>query len=229
MRMAPVGYWRFESLSNGVVANEVPGDIRLQAAGGATIAAEADGNHSGELTRINQSEYFQIPSKTQSMLQADFTISLFAQFTWLQNFAIISATRFDEAVQGHSFLLQSYAAFRSSTHKGTALNAVLRNPPAWNGGVELFSNASLRPLQWHHIAATRSKDTVTLYLDGEVVARESVGNMPLDCRQIYVGRLNANPDQSRMEARGLVGHIDELAIFTRALTDEEIRRLGSRD
>jgi hypothetical protein len=229
MRMAPVGYWRFESLSNGVVANEVPGAIRLQAAGGATIAAEADGNHSGELTRINQSEYFQIPNKTQPMLQADFSISLFAQFAWLQNFAMISATRYDEAVQGHSFLLQSYAAFRSPTHKGTALNAVLRNPPAWDGGVELFSNARLRPLQWHHIATTRSKDTVTLYLDGEVVARESVGNMPLDCRQIYVGRLNANPDQSRMEARGLVGHIDELAIFTRALTDEEVRRLGSRE
>jgi hypothetical protein len=228
MRMAPVGYWRFESLSNGIVANEVPGDIRLQAAGGATIAAEADGNHSGELTRINQSEYFQIPSKTQSMLQADFSISLFAQFAWLQNFAMISATRYDDSIQGYSFLLQSYAAFRSTSHKGTALNAVLRNPPAWDGGVELFSNAGLRPLRWHHIAATRNKDTVTLYLDGAVVARESVGNMPLDCRQIFVGRLNGNADQTRMEARGMVGHIDELAIFPRALTDGEIRRLGTR-
>jgi hypothetical protein len=226
MRLAPVGYWRFESLSNGMVANEVPGGIRLQAAGTATIATETDGNHSGELTRLKQAEYFQIPARTQSMLKADFSISLFAQFAWLQNFAMISATRYDESIQGHSFLLQSYAAFRSTSHKGTALHAVFRDPPAWDGGVELFSNAGLRPLQWHHIAATRRNGMVTLYLDGAVVARESVGNMPLDCRQIFVGRLNGNADQTRMEARGLVGHIDELAIFPRALTDEDIRRLG---
>ena len=31
-----------------------------------------------------------------------------------------------------------------------------------------------------------------------------------------------------MEARGLVGHIDELAIFPRALTDMEIHRLALR-
>lgn len=50
--------------------------------------------------------------------------------------------------------------------------------------------------------------------------------MPLDCRQIFVGRLNGNATQTRMEARGLVGHIDELAIYTRALTDKEIRKLA---
>jgi hypothetical protein len=42
-----------------------------------------------------------------------------------------------------------------------------------------------------------------------------------------VGRLNGNREQSRMESRGLVGHIDELAVFPRALSDGEIRRLGN--
>jgi len=76
-------------------------------------------------------------------------------------------------------------------------------------------------------AATGSRDMVTLYLDGEVVAREHAGAMPLESRQIFVGRLNGNREQSRMESRGLVGHIDELAIFQRALTDHEIRRLAN--
>ena len=160
------------------------------------------------------------------MLKGDFSISLFAQFEWLQNFALISAMRYDEKIQGNSFVLQSYASYRRSGLNGTGLHAVLRDPPAWDGGVEIYGNTLLRPLHWHHIAATRRGDAFTLYLDGAVVGRESAGSMPLDCQQIYVGRLNANAIQSRAEARGLVGHIDELAIFPRALTDEEIRKLA---
>jgi hypothetical protein len=172
-------------------------------------------------------EFFQIPAKTKTMLEGDFSISLFAQFSWLQNFALVSASRYDHDSQGHSFVLQSYASFRRFGFNGTGLHAVLRDPPAWDGGVEVYGNMQVRPLHWHHIAATRSRDVVTLYLDGQVVARETAGVMPLDSRMIFVGRLNGSYTQSRMESRGLVGYLDELAIFPRALTDQEIRRLAN--
>jgi hypothetical protein len=227
MAMGPGGYWRFESIQDAKVANELPGAVPLQAVGNATITAEEGGNHSGDLTHRVQAEFFQIPSKTKTMLEGDFSISLFAQFSWMQNFALISASRYDHGSQGHSFVLQSYASFRRFGFNGTGLHAVLRDPPSWDGGVEVYGNMQVRPLHWHHIAATRNRDVVTLYLDGAVVAREPAGAMPLDSRMIFVGRLNGNLDQSRMEARGLVGHIDELAIFPRALSDDEIRRLGS--
>ncbi|NQX03002.1 LamG domain-containing protein [bacterium] len=227
MAMAPVGFWRFEAIRDGKVVNEVSDGIPLQAIGTATVAAEDGGNHSGNLTNRSQTEFFQIPSKTKTMLEGDFSISLFAQFAWLQNFALISASRYDPGSQGHSFVLQSYASFRRFGFNGTGLHAALRNPPAWDGGVEVYGNMQVRPLHWHHIAATRSQGEMTLYLDGEVVAREFVGKMPLDSRQIFVGRLNGNATQSRMEARGLVGHIDELAIFSRALSDGEIHRIGN--
>jgi hypothetical protein len=227
MRMAPLGYWRFETVSNGLVPNEVSGGPRMQVAGTATVTAEEGGNHSGELTRRKQTEFFQIPNATD-LLRDDFSLSLFAQFDWLQNFALLSAMRFDDEVQGHPFILQSYAAYRRTTQKGTSLHAVFRDPPGWDGGVEVHGSIMLRPLQWYHIAVTRSNGLITLYLDGEEIASESVGGMPLDCRRIFIGRLNGNSSQARMEARGLVGHIDELAIFPRALTDAEIRRIGLR-
>jgi hypothetical protein len=50
--------------------------------------------------------------------------------------------------------------------------------------------------------------------------------MPLDSQQMFVGRLNGNAAQSRMEARGFVGYLDELAIFPRALSETEILRLA---
>lgn len=227
MALGPVGYWRFEAIRDDKVANEVPGGMALQAAGTATITAEDGGNHSGDLTHRSQTEFFQIPSRTKSMLEGDFSISMFAQFSWLQNFALISASRYDLESQGHSFVLQSYASFRRSGFNGTGLHAVLRDPPAWDGGVEVYGNMQVRPLHWHHIAAVRRQDEITLYLDGTRVARETVGDLSLDSRQIFVGRLNGNSNQPRMEARGLIGHIDELAIFSRALSETEILSLGT--
>lgn len=226
MAMGPTGYWRFEEIRSQEVPDEVPNGARLQAFGSATIAREIGGNHSGELMQSDQAEFFQIPNRNVLMLQGDFCISLFAQFNWLQNFALISAMRHDKRSQGNSFIIQSYAAFRRSGLSGTGLHAVLRDPPAWDGGVEVFGNTLLRPLHWYHIGASRKGDQLSLYLDGTMVGSETIGTMPVDYRQIFVGRLNGNATQSRMEARGFVGHIDELAIFPRALSNEEVRKLA---
>ncbi|MEI7909496.1 MAG: LamG-like jellyroll fold domain-containing protein [Verrucomicrobiota bacterium] len=226
MGMGPLGYWRFEEIRNHEVADEVANGPRLQAAGAAAIANESGGNHSGELAALNPVAFFHMTSHTREMLVGDFSISMFAQFDWLQNFALFTATRFDNEVEGNSFILQSYASFRRSGLNGTGLHAVLYDPPAWDGGVEVYGNTLLRPLFWHHIAATRKGNQLTLYLDGIPVGRESVRSMSLDYREIFVGRLNGNADQPRSAARGLVGHIDELAVFPRSLTEQEVRLLA---
>lgn len=228
LAMAPAGYWRFETITEGRLPDEVPGGPGMWALGSAKIAAENGGNHSGELTRIDKAEHFKIQGGAPAVFKGDFSISYFVQLSWLQNFAMISAMRYDESVKGHPFILQCYADLSKKGIKGSALHAVLRDPPAWDGGAEIVGAALLRPLHWHHIAATRADGMVTLYLDGAPVARKTAGSMPLDCREIFIGRLNGNTSQSRNEARGMVGHIDELAVFPRALTDEEIRTLAMK-
>jgi len=104
---------------------------------------------------------------------------------------------------------------------------VLRDPPAWDGGEDIVGKARLQPLRWHHLAMTRRNGMVTIYLDGALVVRETMGSMPLDCREVFIGRLNGSTLQSRAEARGMVGHIDEFAIFRRALSEDEISRLAA--
>lgn len=225
--MEPSGYWRFESIAAAQVPNEVPGPARMNAAGSAAIVAEDGGNHSGELTRLDKPEFFKIQGATQEVFVGDFTISLFAQFSWLQNFALVSGMRYDRQVQGHPLILQCYASLSKIGIKGSALHSVLRDPPAWDGGAEILGAARLQPLRWHHLAMSREGDTVSIFLDGSIVARGPASAAPLDCREIYVGRLNGNPGQSRAEARGLVGHIDELALFPRALSAEAIRLLAA--
>ncbi len=224
--MKPSGYWRFEEIIHNEVADEIADGAHLQAYGSATIAGEGGENHSGELTSMSQVGFFQIPNKKGAMLKGDFSIVLFVQFDWLQNSALISAGRYDPQVKGDSFILQSYSAYRHTGVNGTGLHAVLRDPPGWNGGFEVFGNTTLRPLHWHHIAAIRGGTELFLYLDGLPVGSETTGSMPLDSRHIFVGRLDGNAARSRAEALGLVGHIDELAVFPRALSAEEITRLS---
>jgi hypothetical protein len=226
--MGPVGYWRFEEILDGGVPNEVPDGGRLLAVGSATISSESGNNHSGALIQGKQMEHFQVSNRVDRIMTGDFSIGLFANFEWLQNFVLVSSMRYDQKVKGHSFILQSYASFRRTGDKGTGLHAVLRDPPAWDGGSGVYGNIQMRPQHWYHIAATREGDLLTIYLDGAIVGREIVGSMPLECREIFVGRLNGNASQSRMEARGLVGHLDELVIFPRALTETELRKLAIR-
>lgn len=224
--LEPAGYWRFEEIKDGQLANEVPGLSRMRAIGSASLSAEEGGNHSGDLTHRGQPEAFHIHGGVNAMFERDFTISFFSQFSWLQNFALISGMHYDRQVQGHSLILQIYASLWKIGIPGSALHSELRDPPAWDGGLRTMGEARLQPLRWHHIAMTRSQTAVTIYLDGEVVATTPAESMPLDCRELFVGRLNGNQTQSRAESRGMVGNIDELAIFKRALSQDTIRLLA---
>jgi hypothetical protein len=228
MEMRPAGYWRFESIIDGIVPNEVAEGIPLHAKGPyAVLSPEAADNHSGSLTQQQNNTYFKLDDGGNTLLAGDFTVTFFVQLPWLQNFALVSAMHYDDRIRGHSFILQCYASLYRIGIDGSALHCVLRDPPAWDGGSELVGAAHLTPLRWHHIAATRRDGVAVIHLDAREVAREVVGTMPLDAREIFVGRLNGNPDTSRAEARGLVGHLDELAVFPRALGDDELRILAA--
>lgn len=120
MGMGPVGYWRFEEIRNREVVDEVTGGARLQATGSVSIATESGGNHSGELMWREEMEFFQISNGSAPMMAGDFSISLFAQFEWLQNFALLSATRYGAEVEGNSFILQPTR--RSAGRVSTALD-----------------------------------------------------------------------------------------------------------
>lgn len=74
---------------------------------------------------------------------------------------------------------------------------------------------------WHHVAMTWKRNTVngfTSYFDGEIVAQRNSGSTPVPFigSQVFFGAWDGNAEFGR-------GQLDEIAIWSRALTRAEIR------
>ncbi|MBV1862703.1 MAG: LamG domain-containing protein [Nannocystaceae bacterium] len=73
--------------------------------------------------------------------------------------------------------------------------------------------------QWFHMAATLGEKTATLYLDGELVLEETVTVTPaFDESDVYIG---ADLDDQVLD-NFFDGRIDDLRIYARALTADEV-------
>lgn len=113
-----------------------------------------------------------------------------------------------------------------------------RNPTARNYGLFLninsgvvhysFTNANnwrsydaktvVTDGQWHHIAATYDRKTFILHVDGAVDAQTSISDKPdVHDNAIYIGGCPLDGSYA------MTGLIDEIAVFKRALTLDEIK------
>ncbi len=73
--------------------------------------------------------------------------------------------------------------------------------------------------EWFHVTATLSETSATLYLDGEVVDEEALIVVPaFDESPLYIG---ADVDSLAVD-NFFSGRIDDLRLYRRALTAEEI-------
>lgn len=89
---------------------------------------------------------------------------------------------------------------------------------AWIGGTEyvLQGNSDTNLGVWRHWALVRRADKLTLYRDGEALASRT--DLPT------AGTTNLSADIGRYgSGYATVGEIDEVAVFTRALQDTEVR------
>ena len=77
--------------------------------------------------------------------------------------------------------------------------------------------------EWHHLAATYEPGTIRLYVDGELADEETFrGELSSSSYPLGIGRSTFDTD------RGFQGSIDEVAIWGRALSEDEIGRVHER-
>ncbi len=107
-----------------------------------------------------------------------------------------------------------------------------RFPLGTSGGREANSTlpTSYRDGQWHHVAVTRAKPEITLYVDGVRVASNTDTSSfdPTDYFSLCVGQLDNERGYVAPTARLWLGAIDDICIYNRALTPAELKPLGFR-
>jgi hypothetical protein len=92
-----------------------------------------------------------------------------------------------------------------------------------DGAVQDDREPPVEPGRWYHLAASTSKGETLLYLDGKVIAKTNMTLNTTPDTTLYIGSLPG------IHARGrkLKGALDEVSIYNRALSSDEINFLYS--
>jgi hypothetical protein len=229
----PWGYWRFESLADGLVPNEVAGRPALKALGGVKLEPSPGGNHWARFRPNDHTQAFLMAGEwappsggyaVELWVQADLpSPNAFGQT------ALVGLIERDaERTEKHLSYLELTARGRRSPHEPCATRFVDRWPADVSGGTDLFSRRTVVPSRWHHFVGQKAGDTLELYVDGERVGT-SPAKDPKDaaltpCR-LLVGRLKQRSLPPYIsEIRAFEGRLDELAVYDHPLTPEVIRR-----
>lgn len=120
----------------------------------------------------------------------------------------------------HYGIVNKYA---SSSYEGFQLFSNFGDLAAWyythDTHVELDSNLAINDDTWHHTVAIFDLDGARLYLDGELVDTGGWTNGVGTSNETIPLRLGVYPGGSN---RYLDGSIDEVALYSRALTGDEV-------
>jgi hypothetical protein len=123
-----------------------------------------------------------------------------------------------------SFLLERTrlkGEFMGLIHPDYSVRAMFRSPAGFVDGTNTYSRESHLLYQWVHVAVTYDDTAIRLYINGELSGEKKVALVFDDSRlRPVVGRLQSS---SQGEQRQWIGAIDEVALYRRALSPEEIR------
>lgn len=154
-------------------------------------------------------------------------------------FDVVRAAPKSDLVYGHTRLgltRQPLGGIRAYTWVPTPENVSAPRPPG-----EDFPNALSAGLPdeaegWHHVAVTRTdkagRDRVALYVDGRLVATYPIPGAVPDITDLFIGHASRAPHAAREDFTDnldlAVAAVDEVCVFDRALTADEVKFLAGR-
>ena len=95
------------------------------------------------------------------------------------------------------------------------------------GGEGCVSHKAEATHQWHHVVAVWNGIEQKIYVDAQLKSTEHTLNLILNATSVSAepARLGTQAKSALRENRYFRGLIDEVAVFARALSDEEIQTL----
>jgi hypothetical protein len=224
----PVAYWRFEQngrqsdTAGEVVINEIADRFHGRIRGKVRWVGPV-GNQAIEFGLTPEPGSMVVDQSWDEVLDGDYSMEAWIKPSHCHLGSILGFIgEFDwkDHRNKHGLLLEVGGTSQpSSIHRPERIRFLHRPVLGVQGGAQCFSDRSYRTRKWQHVVALRDGADLRLYLDGDLVARnEDSSKMALGL-QLVLGQLYTETVE-----RFFVGHVDEVAIYDRALKGEEVRR-----
>jgi hypothetical protein len=222
----PLGYWRFETVEDGAVPNEIldepglkiMGDLRLSGLSGNRVAEFRPGSDCylvsrGAFDALANTEYTAEVWIKPSHIHCGAALSLCtgAETTRQERCALLLE------IEG-SVNQQVRTSF--STDHPCSIRFLHRDPPDRSRkiGSSCFSKRSYSIRRWQHVVAVKKAEQMELYVDGKLSATMTDKTLLAVGLQMIVGR--QEPAGSDIQ---FIGQLDEIAVYPRALDPQEIK------
>lgn len=201
------GYWSFDTAEDGSYINGgTKKDLKLTVAGEGAKVEKSDLEALGNsLVLADKTKDFDVKVAQAVDSQKVYSISLWAKST-------------DEAPGAKTAILQFAGEGRTLLYQKADGGFV-----SYVGGNDINLGSDPKRGSWEHLVITKTGDprNVALYVNGKKMGSGSWSeNLPAGMMDLLIGEHKNASDMSRFQ-----GKIDELCIFDRALTEQEVQQL----
>jgi hypothetical protein len=227
----PVGYWRFEEELDRQVRNEMSDQFHLRMGGDAVRLRAGQGTRSVEFGITAGPGYMMSDDVFDGVIDDDYTVELWAKPTCFHHGVMFSLIDWNpsKSPRGQHRVHLEICGPRPGDYPPlkTAVGYWDSHPGRicmMNRAAEIFSSSPYAVRKWQHLVAMREQGIMRLYADGRLMAtQESTEKLGTGMR-ILMGQLYPPSRFVRDEvtARLFVGEIDEVALYDRSLSEEEL-------
>lgn len=219
----PLVYWRFED--GDVIGNQIVNHMGDHHHG--EIHSAKDGSleisrGSIRFSKSPQGRYVGLSEPIEGLNRHEFSIEFWVRtdrMHWGTFLGLLPVKQADPEKESHLCVLE-YANQTNVVHRPATIRMLYRYPPTtYDGGKNIFSPNSCTPGIWTHIVAVKTPDAIRLYCDGQL--QVNLDDLDFDDSSPYTAVLGQL--DSVRSVRQFEGQLDEVAIYEKALTEEQIR------
>lgn len=219
----PIGYWRMEQGAWPTVSNEM----------GPRLACQVQGSLGRSVRPGSQAVEFGVTDQGGEIVCADslgdalgdsYTIEVWIKPSHYHVGAVVSLIGQGDAPGGvipHGMLLElgGSGLIPTAVHHPGRIRFLHRSPASNDSatGTSCYSSAAYTLRKWQHLVAVKDGSKMRLYLNGELMGEEDDATQLTPGLQMLVGRL-----YPQRNVRPFKGQLDELALYGRALSADEI-------
>jgi hypothetical protein len=223
----PLLYWRFEGTDDEVLASSSPVGVAAQMHGRIKIRQDA-GNQFLDIGAGTSGEKRAAYIVSSEPLNADFNQGYSLEM-WFKPSdvhrgvlaSLVTTVQPERLASDHGMLLElgGPRVAKPALEKPGKVRFLHRSPPSGDihEGTSCFSASTYALRRWQHIVAVKESEQLRLYIDGELSSAAPDKTELESGLRLLVGKI----DELR-SYRQFVGQLDEIAIYARPLTPEEI-------